>query len=170
MWVFVPLLRLEANFLCKSLSVYTLQYKLRLCISVISTLALSRDSLVAQTVKNVPAMWKTQVWSLGWEDPMEEEMITHSNILAWRNTWMEEPSELQSMRLQRVRHDWGTSFFASVWDECNCEVVWTFSDIAFLWDWNENWLFPVLWPLQRFPNLLAYWVQHVNSITFYDLK
>ena len=48
--------------------------------------------------------------------------------------------------------------FASVWDECNCVVVWAFFGIAFLWDWNENWPFPVLWPLQSFPQLLAYWV------------
>jgi len=57
-------------------------------------------------------------------------------------------------------------YFAIMWDECNCAVVWTFFDIAFLWDWNENWPFPVLWPLLSFPNLLAYWVQHLNSIIF----
>ena len=49
-------------------------------------------------------------------------------------------------------------YFASMWNECNCTVVWTFFGIAFLWDWNENWHFPVLWPLLSFPNLLAYWV------------
>jgi len=49
-------------------------------------------------------------------------------------------------------------YFASLWDECNCVVVWAFFGIAFLWDWNENWPFPVLWPLLSFPNLLAYWV------------
>ena len=48
--------------------------------------------------------------------------------------------------------------WASVWDECNCVVVWAFFGIVFLWDWNENWPFPVLWPLLNFPNLLAYWV------------
>ena len=53
--------------------------------------------------------------------------------------------------------------FVSVWDECNCVVVWTFFGIAFLWDWNENWPFPVLWPLLSFPDLLAYWVQHFHS-------
>ena len=57
-------------------------------------------------------------------------------------------------------------YFASVWDECNCAVVWTFFGIAFLWDWNENWTFPVLSPLLSFPNLLAYWVQHFNNIIF----
>ena len=51
-------------------------------------------------------------------------------------------------------------YFTSMWDECNCAVVWAFFGIAFLWDWNENWPFPVLWPLLSFANLLAYWVQH----------
>ena len=45
-------------------------------------------------------------------------------------------------------------YFTSVWDECNCAVVWSFFGISFLWDWNENWPFPVLWPLLSFPNLL----------------
>ena len=57
-------------------------------------------------------------------------------------------------------------YFASMWDECNCAVVWAFFGIAFLEDWNENWPFPVLWPLLSFPNLLAYWLQHFHSITF----
>ena len=57
-------------------------------------------------------------------------------------------------------------YFTSVWDKCNCEVVGTFLGIAFLRDWNENWPFPVLWPLLSFPNLLAYWVQHFHSIIF----
>ena len=47
-----------------------------------------------------------------------------------------------------------------------CAVVWAFFGIAFLWDWNENWPFPVLWPLLSFPNLLACWVQHFHSIIF----
>ena len=57
-------------------------------------------------------------------------------------------------------------YFTSVWDEYNCVVVWALLGIAFLWDWNQNWPFPVLWPLLSFPNLLAYWVQHFNSIIF----
>ena len=57
-------------------------------------------------------------------------------------------------------------YFASVWDECNCVVVWAFFGIAFLWDWNENCHFQVLWPLLSFPNLLAYWVQHFHTIIF----
>ena len=61
-------------------------------------------------------------------------------------------------------------YFASMWDECNCAVVWAFFGIAFLWDWNENWSFWVLWPLLSFPNLLAYWVQHFHSVIFQYLK
>ena len=61
-------------------------------------------------------------------------------------------------------------YFTSVWDECNCVVAWAFFGLAFLWDWNENWPFPVLWPLLSFPNLLAFWVQHFHSIIFQDLK
>ena len=47
-------------------------------------------------------------------------------------------------------------YFISMWDECNCMVLWALFGIAFLWDWNENWPFPVLWPLLSFPNLLSY--------------
>ena len=55
---------------------------------------------------------------------------------------------------------------ASIWNEWNCAVVWTFSGISFLCDWNENWPFPVLWPLLNFPHLLACWLQHFKSIIF----
>ena len=54
--------------------------------------------------------------------------------------------------------------------ECNCAVVRAFYGTAFLWDWNENWLFAVRWPLLSFPDLLKYWVQHFYSIIFQDLK
>ena len=57
-------------------------------------------------------------------------------------------------------------YFTSLWDECKCAGVWVFFGIAFLWNWNENWPFPVLWPLLSFPNLQAYWVQHFHSIIF----
>jgi len=56
-------------------------------------------------IKNPPAMQKARVRSLGWEDPLEKEMATHSSILAWRIPWTEEPGGLLSMGLQRVRHD-----------------------------------------------------------------
>ena len=67
-------------------------------------LSLTR-SQVAQMVKNLPAMQKTQVQSLGWEDPLEKGMATHSSILAWRIPWTEEHGGLQSTELQRVRHN-----------------------------------------------------------------
>ena len=62
-------------------------------------------SLVAQMIKRPPAMQETQSQSLGWENPLEEGMATHSSILAWRIAWTEEPGELQSMGLQRAGHD-----------------------------------------------------------------
>ena len=62
-------------------------------------------SLVAQRLKRLPAMRETQVRSLGWKDPLEKEMATRSNILAWRIPWREEPGRLQSKGSQRVGHD-----------------------------------------------------------------
>ena len=58
-----------------------------------------------QMVKNLPAVHETQVQSLGWEDPLEKGMATHSSILAWRIPWTEEIGRLQSMGLQTVEHD-----------------------------------------------------------------
>ena len=75
------------------------------------------------------------------------------------NIWKFTVHILLKPGLENLEH-----YFASVWDECNCAVAWAFFDIAFLWDWNENWPFPVLWALLSFPNLLAYWVQHFHSI------
>ena len=65
--------------------------------------------LMAQTVKHLPAMWETWVQSLGQEDPLEKEVATYSSTLAWEIPWTEEPGRLQSMGLQRVRYNWGTS-------------------------------------------------------------
>ena len=61
-------------------------------------------SLVAQTVKHLPAVQETWVPSLGWEDPLEKEMATHSSTLAWKIPWTVEPGGLQSMGSQRVGH------------------------------------------------------------------
>ena len=69
--------------------------------------------LVAQTVKNLPAMQGTWVQSLGWKDPLEEGMATHSSILAWRIPWTKEPGGLQSMGSQRVRRDSATNTHTS---------------------------------------------------------
>ena len=65
-------------------------------------------------VKNPPAMQETWVQFLGWEDPLEKGMATHSNILAWRILWTEEPGGLQSMGSQRVRQDWAADNFTSL--------------------------------------------------------
>ena len=77
------------------------------------------------------------------------------------NIWKFTVHILLKPGLENFEHD-----FTSMWDECNYVVVWAFFGIAFLWDWNENWPFPVLWPLLRFPKLLAYWVQLFHSIIF----
>ena len=69
----------------------------------------TKSSLVAQMVKRLPAVRETWVQSLGWEDPLEKEMATHSSTLAWKILWTEEPGRLPSMGSQRVRHDWATS-------------------------------------------------------------
>ena len=68
-------------------------------------------SLIAQTVKNLPAMQETPVRFLGREDPLEEGMATHSSIFAWRIPWTEEPGGLQCMGLQRVRQDLAMNTF-----------------------------------------------------------
>ena len=73
--------------------------------SITETYILTLTSLVAQTVKLLPAMQETWVQSLGQEDPLEKEMATHSSTFAWKIPWTEEPGGLQSMESQRVRHD-----------------------------------------------------------------
>ena len=60
---------------------------------------------MAQRLKHLPEMQETRVHSLGWEDPLEKEMATHSSTLAWRIPWSEEPDRLESMGSQRVGHD-----------------------------------------------------------------
>ena len=67
------------------------------------------------------------------------------------NIWKFTVHVLLKLGLESFEH-----YFASMWDECNCAIVWAFFGIAFLWDWNENWPFLVLWPLLSFPDLLAY--------------
>ena len=80
------------------------------------------------------------------------------------NIWVFSIHVLLKPGLENFEH-----YFASMWNECNCVVVWTFIGTALLWNWNENWPFLVLWPLLSFPSLLAYWVQHFNSIILFYL-
>ena len=86
--------------------------------SITQAYTMLEASLVAQMVKNPPAIQETQVWCLGWEDPLEKGRATHPSILAWRILWTEELGGLESMGLQRVRYDWVTntcSFGASMY-------------------------------------------------------
>ena len=81
------------------------------CLRVLHSISLSWASLVAQLVKNPLAMQEIPVQFLDQEDPLEKGMTTLSSVLTWRIPWTEEPGRLQSMGLQRVRHDWTTFTF-----------------------------------------------------------
>ena len=83
-----------------------------------------RASLVAQRVKDLPAMQETWVWFLGWEDPLEKEIVTHSSILAWKIPWREEPGRLQSLGSQRVRHNWATNALTLTKGEREGKTCW----------------------------------------------
>ena len=77
----------------------------------VSAVSLDGASLVAQMVKNLPAVQETCLWSLRQEASMEKGMATHSSILTWRIPWTEEADRLESMKLQRIRHDWVSNVF-----------------------------------------------------------
>ena len=122
---------------------------------------------VIYTVKGFGIVNKAEVdvfleLSCFFDDPADVgNLISGSSAFSktsW-NIWKFTVHILLKLGLENFEH-----YFASMWDKCNCVVVWTFFGIAFLWDWNENWPFPVLWPLLSFPNLLIYWVQHFHSI------
>ena len=81
-------------------------------------------SLVAQIVKNLPAVQETQVWSLGRKDPLEKGMATRSSILTWRIPWTEEPGGLQSMESQRVGHNWATNTQETLRENIDCSLHW----------------------------------------------
>ena len=100
------------------------------------------DFLVAQTVKNLPAVQETRVWSLGWEDPLEKAMATHSSILAWRISWTEEPGGLQSLELQEL--DMTEQLTLSTLNDvehlfiCLVAIYVFFAEISVLWDKFDN--------------------------------
>ena len=126
-------------------------------------------SLLWSTVKGFSIVNEAEVevfleFSCFFYDPMDiGNLISGSSAFTKSslNTWKFMIHVLLKPSVENVEH-----YFISIWEECNCAVVWTFFGIAFLWDWNENWSFPVLWPLLSFPNLLTYWVQHFHSIIF----
>ena len=125
--------------------------------------------VVIHTVKGFGIVKKAEIdvfleLSCFFDDPVDvgnlisgSSAFSKTSLIIWKFT----VHVLLKPGLENFEH-----YFASMWDECNCAVVWAFFGIAFLWDWNENWPFPVLWLLLSFPNLLAYWAQHFHSITF----
>ena len=125
--------------------------------------------VVMHTVKGFGIVNKAEIevsleLSCFFGDPVDvDNLISHSSAFSKSslNIWKFMVHVLLKLGLENFEH-----YLASMWDECNCVVVWTFSGIDFLWDWNENWPFAVLWPLLSFPNLLVYWVQHFHSIIF----
>ena len=129
--------------------------------------------IVIHTVKGFGIVNKAEIdvfleLSCCFDDPADSGcLISGSSAFSKTslNIWKFTVHVLLKPGLENFEH-----YFTSMWDECNWAVVWAFFGIAFLWDWNENWPFPVLWPLLSFPNLLAYWVQHFHRILFQDLK
>ena len=106
--------------------------------------------LVAQMVKNLPAMQETQVWSLAWEDPLEKRIATHFHILAWRIPWTTKSGGLKSMGLQRVGHDWATKHTAhtmALKQETDGLQVGHLQSSSLLLPWRRKWQpTPVLLP------------------------
>ena len=129
--------------------------------------------IVIYTVKGFGIVNKAEVdifleLSCFFNDPVDVgNLISGSSAFSKTslNIWKFTVHVLLKPDLENFEH-----YFTSVWNGCNCAVVWAFFVFAFLRDWNENWPFPVLWPLLNFPNLLAYWVHHFHSIIFQDLK
>ena len=125
--------------------------------------------VVIHTVKGFGVVNKAEVdvfleLSCLFDDPTDVgNLISGSSAFSKTslNIWEFTVHVLLKAGLENFEH-----YFTSVWDECNCAIVWAFFGIALLWDWNENWPFPVLWPLMSFTNLLAYWVQQFHTIIF----
>ena len=128
---------------------------------------------VIYTVKSFGVVYKAEVdvfleLSCFFDDPLDVgNLISASSAFSKSNLniWKFMVHVLLKSGLENFEH-----YFTSMWDEYNCAVVWVFFDIVFLWVWNENLPFLILWPLLSFPNLLACSVQHFHSIIFQDLK
>ena len=130
--------------------------------------------VVIHTVKGFSILNKAEIdvlfcfffleFSCFFYDPMDVgNLISGSSALSKSSLyiWKFSVHILLKCSLKYFEHN-----LASMWNEHNCVIIGTFFGITFLWDWNENWSFPVLWPLVNFPNLLTYWEQNLNSITF----
>ena len=116
--------------------------------------------IVTHTVKGFGIVNKAEIdvfleLSCFFNDPADVGNLISGSSAFLKPAWTSGSSWFKLLKpgLENFEH-----YFTSMLDECNCAVVWAVFGIAFLWDWNENWPFPVLWPLLSFPNLLAYWV------------
>ena len=129
--------------------------------------------IVIHTVKGFGIVNKAEIdvfleFSSFFDDPEDVGNLVSGSSVSSKtslNIWKFTVNIFLKPGLENFEH-----YFTSMWDECNYAVVWAFFGIAFLWDLNEIWPFPVLWPLLSFPNLPAYWVQHFHNIIFQDLK
>ena len=127
--------------------------------------------IVIHTVKGFGIVNKTEIdvfleLSYFFNDPADVGNLISGSSAFLKPAW--------TSGISQFKYCWGLAWrilsitlLTSVWDECNCVVVWAFFCTFFLWNWNENWPFPVLWPLLSFPNLLTYWVQHFNTTKSY---
>ena len=125
--------------------------------------------IVIHTVKGFGIVNKSEIevfLKLSWffDDPVDDGNLI-SGSSAFSKTSLNISKLTVHILLKPGLENFG-HYFTSVWDECNCAVVWAFFGIAFLWDWNENWPFLVLWPLLSFPNLLACWLSATLGVTF----
>ena len=130
-------------------SIYIVLITIYTVLGIISSLEMIWASLVAQTVKNLPAVRETWVQSLGWEDPLEEGMATHSSILAWTISWTKEPGQLQFMGLQRVGHSWIDLACISKWGWLgiflsfyHAYLLWYLGYTLYKWEVFAHRLFP----------------------------
>jgi len=125
--------------------------------------------VVIYTVRGFSVVNKAEIdvfleLSFFFNDPVDVGILISASLPFLNPAWTSGSSRFMSYlkpSLENFEH-----YFISMWNECNCVVVWTFFGTVLLWDWNKNWPLPVLWSLQGFPNLLAYWVHHFNSIIF----
>ena len=112
---------------------------------------------MAHMVKKLPAVWETWVWSLGWEDPLEEGLAAHSNILAWRISWMEEPGRLQSMASQRVGHDWPQKQqHTYMWGFLAAQMVKSLPAMQETWVWSLGQVDPLEKGMATFSSILTW--------------
>ena len=122
-------------------------------------------SLVVQMIKNLSAMWESQIWSLGWEDLLERKMAPHSSILAWRIPWREEPGWLQSKGSKRVGHDWATILsFILKWsnpEESKGRTLGMLSRAWGMWFWGSCSFLPISTPTwEQAPDTVHYTWTH----------